>query len=207
MDVYARTRLHLHGIAETLIAGPQHRAHGTIRLAIRPGGFGGVALPLAVDGVELVVSGGVAERRVPLRGTARELAARVGVTAGAPAGLYPDGSGLDLDAELAISAAAAAEIESWFALGDAALREFAPDLTPVLWPEHFDLAVTVGEVNYGVSPGDCGHPAPYAYVGPWTVPDGEFWNAPFGAVRELDEVGTPAGLTAFFRAGKAAASG
>ena len=27
---------------------------------------------------------------------------------------------------------------------------------------------------------------PYAYVGPWTVPTGEFWNAPFGAIHPLD---------------------
>jgi hypothetical protein len=56
----------------------------------------------------------------------------------------------------------------------------------VLWPEHFDVAVTEGEVNYGVSPGDDYHPMPYAYVGPWTQRTGSFWNAPFGAVRGLD---------------------
>ena len=27
---------------------------------------------------------------------------------------------------------------------------------------------------------------PYAYVGPWTVPTGSFWNAPFGALYPLD---------------------
>ena len=37
----------------------------------------------------------------------------------------------------------------------------------MLWPEHFDVAVTDNEVNYGVSAGDDGHPLPYAYVGPW----------------------------------------
>ena len=26
-----------------------------------------------------------------------------------------------------------------------------------LWPEHFDLATSIGEVNYGGSPGDAGH--------------------------------------------------
>ena len=51
-------------------------------------------------------------------------------------------------------------------------RQFATRLDvragqPVLWPEHFDLAIDVDEVNYGVSPGDGYHGAPYAYVGPW----------------------------------------
>ena len=56
----------------------------------------------------------------------------------------------------------------------------------MLWPEHFDVAVTDAEVNYGVSPGDDFHPLPYAYVGPWTSRIGEFWNAPFGAFQTLD---------------------
>ena len=40
--------------------------------------------------------------------------------------------------------------------------------TPVLWPEHFDVGITLDKVNYGVSPGDDDIPEPYAYVGPWT---------------------------------------
>jgi hypothetical protein len=53
-------------------------------------------------------------------------------------------------------------------------------------PEHFDVAATEGEVNYGVSAGDDYHPTPYAYVGPWTRRTGPFWNAPFGALYPLD---------------------
>ena len=56
---------------------------------------------------------------------------------------------------------------------------------PVLWPEHFDVAVSVAEVNYGVSAGDGYHPTPYAYVGPWKPRTGSFWNAPFGAAYPL----------------------
>ena len=47
--------------------------------------------------------------------------------------------------------------------------------------------IGVDEVNYGMSPGDGFHAAPYAYVGPWTPREGAFWNVPFGALR-------PAGL-------------
>jgi hypothetical protein len=76
----------------------------------------------------------------------------------------------------------------------------------VLWPEHFDLAVGVDEVNYGVSPGDAGHPLPYAYVGPWEPREGPFWNAPFGALEEGDELPDVAALAEFLRAGRSAAA-
>jgi hypothetical protein len=69
---------------------------------------------------------------------------------------------------------------------------------PVLWPEHFDLAVTVDEVNYGVSPGDTYLDEPYAYVGPWQARTGPFWNAPFGAARPLSELGDADAVAGFF---------
>ena len=84
--------------------------------------------------------------------------------------------------------AAAAELADWLARGDQALRALAPDVEPVLWPEHFDLGIQLDEVNYGISPGDAGHPRPYAYVGPWKPRTGPFWNAPFGALRTADEL-------------------
>ena len=63
----------------------------------------------------------------------------------------------------------------------------------MLWPEHFDIAIRVDDVNYGVSPGDDYLNEPYAYVGVDPVPDDEFWNAPFGAARPLaDLVGVEA---------------
>ncbi|HEY6575417.1 MAG TPA: hypothetical protein VI029_10880, partial [Mycobacterium sp.] len=51
-EAFISTRRQLRGLAESLIGGPQHRAAGTIRLAVRPDGFVGVALPLAVRGTE-----------------------------------------------------------------------------------------------------------------------------------------------------------
>ena len=36
------TRRSLHAVAESVLAGPQYRAHGTIRLTVTPGGFGQV---------------------------------------------------------------------------------------------------------------------------------------------------------------------
>lgn len=57
-----------------------------------------------------------------------------------------------------------------FASGDAALRLFAPGGGPVLWPEHFDVAIDLDEVTYGVSLGDAEIAGPYAYVAPWGRP-------------------------------------
>jgi hypothetical protein len=199
-QVLVTTRKSLHAVAEMVIAGPQHRAAGTIRLRITPGGFAGVKSPLRVEGTELVWDGG----RTPLRGSCRGLAAAAGVDAGPPVGLYHDTSGVDPDEPLAVDAAAAQLLADWFARGDAGLRAFAADVEPVLWPEHFDLGIAdePGEVNYGISPGDAGHPQPYAYVGPWTPREGEFWNAPFGALRGAQELPDAAAVTTFFEEGR-----
>jgi hypothetical protein len=76
---------------------------------------------------------------------------------------------LDVDPE------GAARLADWYALGDDVLRALGGE--PILWPEHFDLAIVIGEANYGFSPGDEGHDEPYAYVGPFTAVEGELWNA------------------------------
>jgi hypothetical protein len=199
-QVLVTTRRSLHGGAECVIAGPQYRAHGTIRLTVTPGGFAGVASPLRVQGTELVGPGG----RWPLRATLRELADTAGVDVGPPQGLYHDTSGVDPDEPLAVDAAAAEVLEEWFGRGDAGLRVFAPESSPVLWPEHFDLGISLDEVNYGISPGDAVHTRPYAYVGPWTPREGEFWNAPFGALRWADDLPDAAAVAAFFAEGRAA---
>lgn len=195
------TREHLHGIAELLIAGPQHRAHGTIRLHVTPGGFGGVETDVRVDRADLVWDGG----RAPLAGTCRELAATAGIDIGRPEGVYSDTSALDPDSPLAVDPTAAATICGWFTVGDAGLRAFAPKSEPVLWPEHFDLGISLDEVNYGISPGDAGHPGPYAYVGPWEPRQGEFWNVSFGARRPAEDLPDAAAISAFFAEGRDAA--
>ena len=53
-DIYVDTRRQLRGVGESLIAGPQYRAAGTIRLAVRPDGFTGVSIPIAVHATDLV---------------------------------------------------------------------------------------------------------------------------------------------------------
>jgi hypothetical protein len=96
-------------------------------------------------------------------------------------------------------------IATWFGSGHVALRAvFGAE--PILWPEHFDVAVVVDEVNYGVSPGDGTYPQLYAYVGPWRPRSGPFWNAPFGAVWMPDDAADVDAVVAFFRAGREAAA-
>ena len=181
-EVYVDTRRQLRGVAESLIAGPQYRASGTIRLAVRPDGFAGVALPLSVHGTELVWPGGAA----PLAGPVCALAAAAGVEAAPPDGVYGIVDPLSTDAVVRLDAAAANWVHRSHYAGGHAIKKVLPEAHPVLWPEHFDVAATEDEVNYGVSAGDDDHPTPYAYVGPWAQRTGPFWNAPFGALCPLD---------------------
>ncbi len=209
MDEHAlvATRRSLHAVAEQLLAGPQYREQGTIRLRITPGGFAQLKGPWRVEGAELVGALDTGPVRVPLTGTVAEVAAAAGIEPGVPEGLYADHADLGADGGLAVDTDAVSLLAGWFERGDAGLRAFAPDVEPVLWPEHFDLGTSLDEVNYGISAGDAGHAGPYAYVGPWTAREGEFWNASFGAVRAADELPDAGAVAAFFAAGRAAAAG
>ena len=196
----AATRRALHGAAELLLAGPQYRAHGTIRLRIVPGGFATVAGPEVRVDRDAVVAG---DRRAALAATTyAEAAADLGILCGAPAGVYHEGSGAQPDDPVDVDATVAGYLAGCFATGDAALRRLAPEHTPVLWPEHFDVGITVDEVNYGVSLGDSAVAEPYAYVGPWKPRSGDFWNYPFGAARLLRELGDEDAIAAFFAMGR-----
>jgi hypothetical protein len=176
LDTLAATRLALQSVAEHVLSAARHAATGRIGLRPVPGGFCHAGLAsehgprrIAVIGTELVIGDDRGPRRAPLTtvGAAAELA---GITPGAPVEVYTPSTPLDPAAPLAVDAAAAAYLAGWFALVDAALTSLARGLADdapatgsssvaeaQLWPEHFDLAVTV-RVNYGGSPGDEGHP-------------------------------------------------
>ncbi|ODQ85834.1 hypothetical protein [Mycolicibacterium holsaticum] len=181
-QVYIATRRQLRGVAESLIAGPQYRMAGTIKLAVRPSGFAGTAIALAVQGRELVWPNGAA----PLAGPLGAVAEAAGVLPGPPGDVYDAVDALPPDTVLDIDDGSADVLYRSIYAGGHALKRVLPESHPVLWPEHFDVAVADSEVNYGVSPGDDFHPTPYAYVGPWATVQGAFWNAPFGAVTALD---------------------
>jgi len=210
------TRDGLHQVAEHILAAALHAETGEIALMPSPGGFRTPSFGrdrgfLAVDGTELVVGGAESSRRTALT-TLRAAAEFAGITPGAPAEVYRAATPFDLDQPLTIDPAAARVLADWYQFDEQALRGFAaeiPDDQPtaaVLWPEHFDLGITAGAINYGVSPGDAHVADPYLYVGPHDGPppgDPAFWNAPFGAVRTIDQIGAAADAVAFFRDGRA----
>jgi hypothetical protein len=193
-----RTRTALHGVAELLLAGPQYAASGSIELRVIPGGIATVADPdLRLEGGELVGPRG----RHALRGSYADVAAAVGVSPRRLDDVYHDGADAAPDDVIDIDLARLATLLDALAVGDAALRALAPSVEPVLWPEHLDVAITLDEVNLGLSPGDALLPEPYAYVGPWQARSGPFWDQPFGAARALSSLDGTEGVAAFFREG------
>jgi hypothetical protein len=83
------------------------------------------------------------------------------------------------------------------------LRVLAPRETPVLWPEHFDVAVLLADSSFGVSPGDEANPLPYAYVSNRTQPRDDYWNTGFGATSPVQPATSIADLVAFWSEGLA----
>lgn len=196
------TRRAVHTLLELLMAGPQFATAGTIRLRVTDRTISTVAEPgvrLSDDGLS-GPGGSVSWAEVT---TAAAAAVGIGVDP-SRAGIYHDTSGLGPDDLLVAAAGEVAGLLDWYQSGADALAAFAPDHQPVLWPEHADLAITVDEVNYGVSPGDEHHPLPYAYVGPFAVPDDPWFDQPFGALRTVEQVRDAAAVAAFFAEGRAA---
>lgn len=212
----ATTRLALHAVAEGLLAAPQYRVAGTIRLVARTGGFattrryGDVEL-VAVEGTDLLVVRGGVELRLPLSGTCGGLAAAAGLPLGRLDDLYAGSVRPAPSTPVEVDADAAAILAAAWSLGDQALRAFAGEVAtvppaPVIWPEHLDVSVSLDEVDYGVSPGDGTVPVPYAYVGPATPQTGPFWNQPFGAARPMADLPDQAAVAEFFRTGRGLAA-
>ena len=221
MDLHAhtRTRLALHSVAEHLLSPDVYRHTARIGLRATPGGFGQPEYwaddrrrRLRVDGGRLVLLEGDHETWHQLT-TLAEAATVAGVELGAPRGVFTPETELSPDARLAVDPAAAQRIAEWFRLTSDALEELRREnagLEPAivqLWPEHFDLATNMAEVNFGGSPGD-GHIAePYLYVGPWAPREGDFWNESFGATRLHSEIDGPADALRFFTEGLRRATG
>ncbi|MCU0307584.1 MAG: hypothetical protein MUE51_07400 [Thermoleophilia bacterium] len=184
----AATRLALHRLAVTVVSPARWAETGRIGLRWTLGGFGtpffGDDVQVRVVGARLVVQRAGRARAHDIT-TLAAAAAAAGVEPGLAvqdqAGAPPPG---DLGAPLAVDPAAADWLGGWFGFACSVLEELragAPDggATRVqLWPEHFDLAVELGDqmagarASVGASPGDEVHPEPYLYVAPWgEVPD------------------------------------
>jgi hypothetical protein len=163
-DRFGATVTELHRVAAEVVA-PARKPDNEIALEATAGGFGtphfeweGATHQVRVEGVELVRETDGEQEREVLDGVDPE-AARV--------------------------------LAAWYEFGTAVLERLrgeanaaAAATQPILWPEHFDVAIEIGDegagarATYGFSPGDENHPEPYVYVAPWTPrPPGELWNA------------------------------
>ena len=135
----------------------------------------------------------------------------VGTELGAPAALFEPTTEIHEHEQLRIDNDAATVLSEWFAFVEAALeevrrahRERQPSIVQ-LWPEHFDLAFTVSEVNVGGSPGDGDHPEPYLYVGPWAEVQGKVWNESWGMSLAASAIEDEAAAVEFVEHGLVAA--
>jgi hypothetical protein len=225
-EILEATRRSLHAVGEHVLGAALFKGRHRIGLRQFTGGFAtqnylhirdGAAVErrAMVVGTDLVVrdddlKGGTIEERAPIT-TLAAAGALVEVDPGMPSdcGYTPEPMPA-VDEHLRVDAEAAAFLAELTAIGYAALVILCAhfvDEEPAeiqLWPEHFDLATSFAEVNFGLSPGDLGHPWPYVYVGPWSPPEqGGFWNEPFGASLTLQEVPTVDRVLTFFGEGHA----
>lgn len=162
-DRFRATVAELHRVAEEVVA-PARKPDNEIALEPTPGGYGtpefeweGARHRVRVEGTDLVRETDGERKREPL----------------------------------GVDAASAEVLARWYEFGAEVLERLRGEAhvneaptEPVLWPEHFDVAVEMGaeaagaRATYGFSPGDEDHPEPYAYVAPWTAqPAGDLWNA------------------------------
>jgi hypothetical protein len=210
-SVDAETRATLHAIAAHVLGRRRHEVTGRFGLRATPGGFGTPAFGDGPEVVRVASTNLVREQAgdavsVPMGGaTLGELARfctadlSTDFSVGGETPALPD-TGLPLR----IDPATVDTLARWYGLAWTVLDHVTGGLpvgarttTIQLWPEHFDAATTVavpaGErVNLGFSPGDGYEPEPYAYLGPWGSErpgDAGFWNAPFGAVLRVAELG------------------
>ena len=209
MSSLVDTRNALHDIARFVLAADLEGTTDLVTLRAADGGFAqperlvdGLLRRIRIDGTALVVQRGENEEWEPLT-TLRAAAehASVSLPADAP----------DTENALEIDATHAELLADFFALTDVALAEFRrrhagerPTIAQ-LFPHHFDLAITMQEVNFGGSPGDADHDQPYLYVGPWSISPHPEWNEAWGASMPWSPQTTTEQVVEFFERGRSAA--
>lgn len=187
---FAETRDELHRLAVYVISPAQRLCNGEIILRATPGGFSTFAFAgrvIGVDGADLVIDGahhpiGSLNDAARLAGIAPDVGQQEQFD------VPPHG---DLDAPLAVSAAAARALGAWYAFATDVLDELRAEAEPGedasivrIWPEHFDAAIDTGDAaagrrgTYGASPGDRHVPEPYLYASPWAGRIDAFFDAP-----------------------------
>lgn len=210
-----QTRNGLHALSEHLLAGDLWAKTGRIGLRQTYRGIGqpeifdkNVRNQLRVEDNYLVVLEGVYEKRVELT-TLNAAAEFAGVQVQAPVDVYKLETDPDPAADLQIGPVAAAALFDFLGVAGLALERFRalevrvgqrPSIIQ-FWPEHFDLSFAMEEINFGVSLGDPGTGTPYVYVGPWTQRSGTFWNQPYGASLEWQDISSVDDIVEFYQQG------
>jgi hypothetical protein len=162
---FAEARVALHKVAEAVVA-PARKPENEISLRYTHGGFGtpffeqdGLDCQVRIEHGQLVRQRGPDETNEPLPPEVDEAAARA--------------------------------LGDFYGFACSVLEQLRADALEVdgswvrIWPEHFDIAVELGDdavgrrANFGGSPGDGDHEEPYLYVGPFdsSLASGELWNA------------------------------
>jgi hypothetical protein len=203
-STFAATRGAMHALAEQVVAPARFHVDGHIGLRPAPGGFGtpefGAGEVVRIEGVDIVHERQGVVRRGALT-TLRAAAGFVGVPLGAP-DVYEAATAHDADAPLDLDLASATAIAGWFDHADrlltalSALHPDVPATAAQLWPEHFDLAIELGDEaagtrgTYGASLGDETIDEPYLYATAWDPARrvGRLAEYPFGAARRYREV-------------------
>ncbi|MDA9913257.1 hypothetical protein N9D66_02250, partial [Candidatus Nanopelagicales bacterium] len=161
---YDRARSELHLIAELILAGSQHRESDTVRLTASNGQISTTKEPaISLDVAGLHFRG----ETVALQGSVADLAQAASVQAIRPDVVYHDAVPGDAATLLTATPEAIAEVLRVYTIGAEAMAAFSQEVA-VLWPEHFDLAIRVDEVNYGISPGDGYSPKPHSTCVPYS---------------------------------------
>jgi hypothetical protein len=176
---FPATRDALHRLAVYVVSPAQRLVNGEIVMRATTGGFE----TFEFDGHRISVR----DDRLVVDGLAHPITSLN--AAAAAAGIEPDLAQEgqfdvpppgDLDTPLDVDPEAAHALGDWYELATDLLEELrveaepADDVTIVrLWPEHFDIAIDMGDATagrratYGASPGDRHHDEPYLYVSPW----------------------------------------
>ena len=145
---FVATRESLHRVAERIVA-PARKPDNEIALEPAQGGFGtpsfryqGRQHRVRVEGDELVHEVDGEERRAPLISIAS--------AGGAVTELVPGEAQLDNE-PLEVDRGASRALAAWYEFGQRALQTLIAEAKaeddpspPILWPEHFDLAIELG---------------------------------------------------------------
>jgi len=169
----------LHRLAVYVVSPAQRLANGEIIMRATTGGFETFEFNgrrISVRDDRLVVDG-LAHPITTLRAAAHAAGIEPDIGQEELFDVPPPG---DLDAPLEVDPEAAHALGDWYELATDLLEELRSEAEPVddptivrLWPEHFDIAIDMGDATsghratYGASPGDRHHDEPYLYVSPW----------------------------------------